>query len=223
VNITNPNQDRALIASIGGVFYEIPAGESIEVDDYVVASTLVEYGAKAEPAELQAARELWAERNRGLNSRTASASASEGAILGRQQATVDVATGTVASPGEPLRGAALDAAIKEANASGAGITATKAEEKRTALAAWQASRGSSSPVEQTRSDEFVTDENGNLKLDDEGQPIPVAGPLDVDAANVQTVNEPAETVSANPSEVDGVDTGEARQDTSDEPQDGTIG
>lgn len=192
MKVFNPDDDRSILASIAvnvgeaGTWFEIPAGESIDVDDYVVASTLVEHGATAAAADLQAARELWAERNRQQNSRTASAAASEGEILSRQQRTVDVVTGTVS---EPLKGSALSAAVAEANASGAGIdTKGSADEKRDALAVWQRARGASSPPAQTRGEEFQTDpDTGELVLDDEGQPIPLAGPLDVDAANIDTV------------------------------------
>lgn len=175
MKVSNPQADRAILACIvdqvtgESQWHEIPAGETVEVDDYVVASTLVEHGATATRAELEAARELWAERNRAMNSRTASASASEGAIIGRRQATVDVATGTSSTEVDALKGAALDEAVKAANEAGAEITAAKAQDKRDALAAWQKSRGSSTPVD----DEFVVDEGGELVLDDDGQPIPV--------------------------------------------------
>lgn len=222
MKVHNPHEDRSILACITpshleedptkpreGKWYEIPPGESLDVEDFVVASTLVEYGAKADASELAAARELWAERNRLENSRTASAAASEGKILARQQATVDVATGTLS--GGELRGDALARAVAQANASGAGIkSSASADEKRSALAVWQHARGSSSPVEQTRGGEFQTDENGELVLDDEGQPIPLANAGEVDAANPpHEEQEPAEEVSANADDVDGADDGEA--------------
>jgi len=173
MKVTNPNDDRAILACIVDEptgeqkWYEIPAGESVEHDDYVVASTLVEHGAVAAAADLQAARQLWAEQNRDANSRTASAAASEGEILQRRQATVDVATGSATGVVEPLAGPALAAAVKLANDSGATIsTRATAGEKREALAAWQAQRGSSTPVD----GEFLTDDDGELVLDDESQP-----------------------------------------------------
>lgn len=183
MKVTNPNSDRSIIATVvhdqsdtdSLETYEIPPGESMDVEDYVVGSTLVEYGATASRAELDAARELWAEQNRQANSRTASAAASEGQILARQQATVDVATGTASSGSDPtvgeLKGDALAAAVAEAKAAGLELAANaSADDKRAALTAWQAQRGSSSPVD---SDEFEVDANGELKLDADGNPIPV--------------------------------------------------
>lgn len=226
MKLTNPYPDRSIMAAItprplgpndrtvyDPKHYEIPAGETVEVDDYVVASTLVEYGAKADPSELQAARELWAERNRLENSRTASAAASEGQILGRQQATVDVSTGTVDGGGD-LKGQALAAAVAAANAEGAAIKGSTVAEKRAQLTAWQLQRGSSSPLEQTRSSEFVTDDAGNIKLDGEGQPILAATAHDVDAANAPHVtNDPAEEVAAGVDQVDGLEIGETLIET----------
>lgn len=208
MKVTNPKTDRALIAQIEGVWYEIPAGESVDFEDYVVASTMVEHGGKAVPAELQAARELWAEANRQENSRTASAAASEGQILGRQQTTVTVATGAVTGDAtEPLTGKALDEAVRAANDAGANIgSRLKADEKRDALIAWQRLRGSSTPVSESRPNEFVVDEAGELVLDGEGQPIPAASASEVDAANApHEVTDPAAVVVANPEEVDGID------------------
>lgn len=172
MHLTNPSADRSIIAPIAGEHYEIPAGETVEFDDYVIASTLVEYGAVAVPVELQAAQELWAERNRGINSVTASASSSEGKIIGRMQATVDVATGTLA-PGN-LKGEQLAAAVAAAVEAGAEIgSRLSADEKREALGVWQAQMGTSTPPGAVMGDRFKTDENGDLVLDDDGQPIPV--------------------------------------------------
>ena len=102
MKVRNPHERAIIVTMVDEVreprSIEVPAGETHETDDYVVASTLVEYGCVADPVDLQAAREAWADRNRDENSRTASASASEGAILGRQT-TVDVSTGTVANGG----------------------------------------------------------------------------------------------------------------------------
>lgn len=174
VKITNPNAGRPLIAAIvddetGKTnWHEIPAGESIEVEDYVVASTLVEHGATAVPAELQAARELWAEKNRAKNSKTASASASEGELV-KRQATASVATGTVEGGDAELKGAALAEAVKLANENGAEIPASlSADEKREALRVFAAREGVTSSPE----DEFVV-VDGELVLDDEQQPIPL--------------------------------------------------
>ena len=182
MKVTNPT-DRAIIAVIvpqGTILdgdatrtYEIPAGESIDVDGYEDASTLIEHGATADQADVQAARQLWAEANRAANSRTASASASEGEILARRQATVDVATGGVDRAGAEgaLAGAALSAAVKLANESGANIASSlSAEAKREALAAWQASQGSSTAP----AGEYVLDDAGDLVLDDDGEPYRVA-------------------------------------------------
>lgn len=180
MRVTNPNADRSVLACIevgatahnpGNMeWFEVPAGESIEVDDYVVASTLVEHGATASPDDLAAARELWAERNRTINSRTASASSSEGEIVRRRQATVDVATGTANDIDKPLAGAALAAAVAEANDAGADIKSSlTADQKRDALAAWQVARGSSTPP----SDEFETDADDELILDADDNPIPL--------------------------------------------------
>lgn len=207
MKLTNPNEDRSILASIEGLWYEIPAGGSEEYEDYVVASTLVEYGAVAVPAELQAARELWAAGNRQINGRTASASASEGQILGRQQATVNPALGTVTSSPEPLAGAQLTAAVKLANENGAGISArASAQEKRDALEAWQLGRGSSTPVQESHPGEFQTDEAGELVLDGEGQPVPLVQANDVTAADdTHVVGDPAAVVEASPEDVDGVD------------------
>lgn len=223
MKLTNPNQDRSILAHItprsleadpttgavpAGEWHEIPPGETVEVEDYVVASTLVEYGAVASPDDLQAARELWAERNRLENSRTASATASEGKILARQQATVDVATGTVS--GGELKGEQLAAAVAAANEAGAEIKASAtADEKRAALVEWQRVRGVSSPLERVAPDAFQTDEDGNVILDGDGQPIPVAGAGDVDAANApHAVADPEAEVVASPDQVDGSDDGE---------------
>lgn len=180
MKVTNPNPDRALLACINPTnsdnpadleWFEIGPGESLDVDNYKVASTLVEYGATAVPAELSAARELWAEQNRTQNSRTASASASEGEIRSRQQATVDVSTGT--ADVAPLKGAGLDAAIREANSRGAGIPAGgSASDRREALARWQATRGTSTSLE--ASGRYVETADGELYLDDEGQPVELA-------------------------------------------------
>jgi hypothetical protein len=179
VKVTNPTK-RPIIATIFGdsrADFEtvvVEPEESFETDDYVVASTLIEYGCTANPDEVQAARELWAERNRGINSRVASAAASEGKILGRRQATVDVATGAV--DGGELKGSALAEAVRVANESGAGIPAGgSAADRRAALATWQASRGASSPLEEGGGveSEFVLDDSGELLLDDEGQPYPL--------------------------------------------------
>lgn len=194
MKLTNPNQDRAIMACIDtsepatspGLtpttpdsmeWFEIPAGESTDVEDYGIASTLVEYGAVPDDrAEYDAARASWAERNRTINSRHASAAASEGEILSRQQETVDVATGTTSSPGgqvdtsTELKGQALADAVARANDAGAGISSSlSAGEKREALTAWEAQRGASSPLD---ADEYETDEKGELRLDDDENPIP---------------------------------------------------
>lgn len=188
MRVTNPNTDREIIATVAVVqddldtleTFVIPADEGIDVDDYAVASTLVEYGATADPADLAAARALWAERNRSVNSRTASASASEGEILGRQQVTTDVATGsTTATGGTVLRGAELDAAVRQANESGASIsTSGSADERRAALSEWQALQGSSTPPE--GSGQYVLTATGELYLDAEGAPVDLAT-VEVDA------------------------------------------
>lgn len=190
MRVSNPNKDRAIIATIARVqndpnsleTFEVPPGESIDVDDYAVAATLVEYGAVAAPEDLRAARVLWAERNRTTNSATASASASEGEIVARRQATVDVATGGTdpGTEGAVLRGADLDAAVKAAKDAGAEIASgLTADEKRDALARWQATQGSSTPPAETG--QYVTDpDSGQLYLDDEGQPVEIADVL-VDA------------------------------------------
>lgn len=183
MRVTNPT-DRPIIAKVNAgdpnevddlKWIEIPAGESIDVENYRAAATLVEYGAVASKDDLDAALAAWAEGNRQQNSRLASASASEGVILGRQQATVSVVDGTVLS-GEGLKGADLDRAVRQANEDGANIKASaSADEKRDALAAWQATRGASTPpAGDPGLAEYETDEDGNLVLDDEGQPIPKA-------------------------------------------------
>lgn len=169
MKLTNPT-GRPIIATMFGRTRDdyktltIDPGDTYETDDYVEASTLVEYGASADPVDLQAAREAHADRNRKVNSRTASASASEGEILERhKQRTVSVADGTV-DPAD-LKGERLDEAVKAANDEGAGIsTSGKADEKRDALAAWRA-RG---PAEDE--EEFVKGEDDELEVDDEGQP-----------------------------------------------------
>lgn len=176
MKVTNPNADRSILACIvdqssgKSQWHEIPPGESVDVDDYVVASTLVEHGATAAKADLAAARELWAEHNRHVNSKIASASASEGKIVQRRQATVDVATGSTSQEGEVLKGAALDAAVKAAKDAGAEVPSNlSANEKREFLAAWQARRGSSTPVDE----EFLVDDDGSVVLDENDQPIPL--------------------------------------------------
>lgn len=188
MRVTNPFKDREIIATVATVqndpdtltTFVIPADESIDVDDYAVASTLVEYGAVATPADLAAARTLWAERNRTINSQTASASASEGEIITRQQVTSDVATGsTTSTGGTVLRGAELDAAVKAANDAGATIpTSGTADDRRAALAEWQAREGSSTPPAQT--EQYVTTSTGELYLDDDGNPVPMTD-VQVDA------------------------------------------
>lgn len=166
MKVKNPNEDRPILANIFGQWYEVPAGESIDVDDAAVATSLAEYGAQIDPVDLSAAREVHADTNRGINSRTASASASEGKILGRQQRTVDVARGGV--EGGELKGSALEAAVREANAQGAQIKGN-ADEKREGLREWQTRQGASSPVAE---DEFLRDSAGELILDADDQPIP---------------------------------------------------
>lgn len=183
MKLSNPSPTRALIATITTgasredvETVEILPGETYETDDYVIASTLVEYGAVGDREEIAAARELWAATNRARNSRTASASASEGKILERQaQTTADVATGTV-DPGvsgdliDNLKGAALTEAVRLANEGGATIdTRGTAAEKREALKAYAAGEG----VDEDDDDKFLVDENGDLVLDDEGQPYAV--------------------------------------------------
>jgi hypothetical protein len=180
MELTNP-KPIAILANIKNAegnleWFEIPPGEVITVDDPVVASTLVEYGAKSNPVDVAAAREAHAAVNREINSKAASASASEGQILVRQQATVSVEAGAV--DGGPLKGAELTAAVKAANEAGAEIKSTlSADEKRDALAAWQ--RTTAGVSSRVNADEFVTDEDGELVLDEDGNPIPVqaqAGP-----------------------------------------------
>lgn len=170
MQVHNPNPDRPLLANVFGQWYEIPAAESIEVEDAAVVTSLIEYGATADKLEVEAALAVHGNTNRGINSRTASASASEGEILGRQQRTVDVARSTVEGGGE-LKGAALEAAVREANAAGAEINVRgTAGERREALAAWQVRQGSSSAPDV---EGFEVDAAGNLILDSEGQPIEV--------------------------------------------------
>lgn len=174
MRVTNPNPGRAIIATLvpdrGQVrTLEIPAGETVDVEDYVEASTLIEYGATADRDDLDAARDLWAKRNRAENSRTASAAASEAEIVARRQATVDVSTGGV--DGGQLAGDRLAEAVRSANEDGAKIsTSASADERREAVAAWQAKRGASTPA----GDDFEVDDDGNVVLDDEGQPIPAS-------------------------------------------------
>lgn len=171
MKVTNPNEDRPILANVFGQWYELPAGESVEIEDAAAVTTLVEYGATVDRTEYAAALAVHADAQRGLNSRTASASASEGKILGRQQRTVDVATGSVEDGAPaPLKGKALDAAVREANEAGAEIdTKASADDRRSALAAWQARQGASSTPDV---DGYEVDEAGNLILDGEGQPIP---------------------------------------------------
>lgn len=200
MKVTNPHKDREIIATVALVqndpdtltTFVLPAGESEEIEDYAVASTLVEYGAVATAQDLAAARVLWAERNRTINSRTASAAASEGEIIARQQVTTDVATGsTDGGAVAPLKGAELDNAVRQANESGAKIpTSGSADERREALARWQAVQGSSTPPTQTG--QYVTTETGDLYLDDDGNPVEVA---DVQTdANGQVVYEDGKPV-----------------------------
>lgn len=158
-------------------WFEVPAATDpetpgeFETDNYKVASTLVEYGAQADRVELAAARALWAEGNRADNSRTASAAASEGRILARQQATVSVAG--VGVDNRPLAGSDLRAAVKLANDGGAGINVKgSVDDQRAGLSAWQARQGSSTPLEGTG--RYVTDDKGSLILDDDGQPYELA-------------------------------------------------
>jgi hypothetical protein len=189
MKVTNP-YDRPIIATIVDEHengktetFEIPAGESIDEENPAVVGTLIEYGAVADRVDLDAARELWGERNRAINSGHASASASEGDLIARRQATVDVATGGV--DGGSLKGNALTAAIKEANDNGAEIASTlTADEKRDALAAWQAGRGSSTPA----AVEYVTNDTGELVLDDDGQPFELSAVERDDAGNVVYVD-----------------------------------
>lgn len=163
-----------IVANIDGRWYELPAGgEKVEVDDYVVASTLVEHGASANAVDLEAARQAWADQNRAINSRIASASQSEGAILGKRQATVDPQLGTVTRDQEPapLAGAELKAAVEVANEAGANIDPkAKADDKRAALAEFRARQGASTPL--SEDPEFVTDPaSGELLVDSDGQPF----------------------------------------------------
>lgn len=197
MKVHNPSPDRPFFACVGSDnWYEIPPGESIDVEDYVTASTLVEHGATADRTELEAARILWAERNRGINSLTASASASEGVIVKRQQATIDVATGTTSADG-PLAGDALKAAVVQANADGAEIPArASADEKRAALAEWQRKQGASSETT-----DFATDANGELFLDDDGQPYPIGSVKVDDDGNVE-VDDDGRPVLAMPTVTD---------------------
>jgi hypothetical protein len=172
MKVHNPNPERPLYANVFGVQYEIPAGESIDVEDAAVATSLVEYGATADRVDLDAALVVHAETNRGLNGRTASASASEGEILARQQRTVSVATGGVTEGGVPgeIKGEQLKAAVVEANLAGAQIDPkASADDRRAALAAWQARQGESTPPDV---DGFEVDSAGELILDSDGQPIP---------------------------------------------------
>ena len=174
MKVRNPHERAIIVTMVDEVreprSIEVPAGETHETDDYVVASTLVEYGCVADPVDLQAAREAWADRNRDENSRTASASASEGAILGRQT-TVDVSTGTVANGGAKvgeLKGQALDDAVSRANDAGAGIASgLKADDKRKALVEWEARQDD-------EGGDYLTDESGDLVLDEDEQPILVS-------------------------------------------------
>lgn len=170
MKVKNPT-GRPIIATMFGTNREdqethvVEAGETVEVDDYVVGATLIEYGCTADPVEIQAARQAWAAGAREVNSRAASASASEGELL-RRQATVSVADGTV----DDLKGQALDDAVDAANAEGAEIPKSgKADEKRAALRDWQANRPAvGEPVDAA----FLVDGDGELLLDDEGQPYP---------------------------------------------------
>lgn len=182
MKVTNPG-DREIIAHINPTnssdpadvkVYVIPAGESVEEENYKVASTLIEHGATADKADHDAARELWAQRNRADNSRAASASASEGDIRARQQATVSVVDQTVSGARKGgLTGSALDSAVKAANEAGAEIpTSSRAQEKRDALTAWQARQGTSTPLEDTQ--RYVMTEDGELYLDDDEQPVELA-------------------------------------------------
>ena len=90
---------REIRANIKGEWYCIEPGKSIEVDDPAVVSTLGQYGATIDRAELQAADAEAAEAARAQNSKTASANASTADIQARQaQVTTDVATGAVVDP-----------------------------------------------------------------------------------------------------------------------------
>jgi len=135
--VQNPSADREFVANVGGVWYQIPAGESMTTDDPRVATTLGEYGAGLSTEDTLDALDEHAAMNRYENALHGSAPASEGSIMGAQ-VTVDAATGTVERSGIPaaptLRGEALDQALRDAGLS----TSGSADEKRARLAEWQA-------------------------------------------------------------------------------------
>lgn len=152
--------DREIRANIKGEWYCIEPGKSIEHDDPVVISTLGEYGAAISQAELQQANAEAADMARAENSKTASAVASTADIEARRaQVTVDHATGAVvdpnaevtiarnadpipgtqgvppvteATPAEELKGAELEAALKDRELPTTGT----ADEKRERVAAY---------------------------------------------------------------------------------------
>lgn len=126
---------------VEGEWYQIQAGDSIEVEDFNVAMQLVAAGASVDKAEHDAMILGAAKDARAENSKTASASASEGDILDAQrQQTIDPATGAVtADPAvvetpevdaSELKGAALEEALTTRGLSTTGT----ADEKRARVA-----------------------------------------------------------------------------------------
>jgi len=122
------DSDREIRANIKGEWYLIEPGKSIDVEDPDVLSTLGEYGATIERADLQRAHAEAAEMARAENSKTASANASTADIEARQrQVTTDVATGAVVDPNaevtaargtEPIPGTSADPATTDADGDG---------------------------------------------------------------------------------------------------------
>lgn len=186
--LTNPGP-RGRYATIEGVQYGTDeVGGTVNTDNALHATCLVEAGFVMQPDEYEAALDAATEKARAENSEAASASASEGKILGRQ-ATVDVESGVVtgapAVDAGKLKGTELADALADR---GLSASLGNADEKRAAVALYDAARSSGLyqldadgrlalddageyvPVE---SDEFQRDADGELVLDADGAPIPL--------------------------------------------------
>lgn len=191
--LTNPGP-RGRYATIEGTTYgtDEPGGK-VHTSNALHATCLVEAGFVMDPAEYEAALDAATDKARAENSAAASASASEGSILTRQeeaarQATVDVesgaTTGVTVDAGQ-LKGEALKAALTERGLPQNGT----ADERRAAVAMYDVARSSGlyrvdesglleldsegGYVKVDEGDGFQRDDDGELVLDEDGSPIPV--------------------------------------------------